>query len=94
MSFLFRAVGMLVLALGLVFAVGDIARSLADEATEMISVTEALNAMGIVIATDESEFLAVVGAWSMAITCGVIGLVLILLGHRTRRRQSVVRRIP
>lgn len=94
MSFLFRAVGMLVLALGLVFAVGDIARSLADEATRMISVVDALHSMGLAVGWDENEALSAIGGWSMAITCGAIGLVLILLGHRTRRRQSRVRRIP
>ncbi|NDW03144.1 hypothetical protein [Jiella pacifica] len=96
MYVLFRALGLLVLAVGVVFAVGDIARSLADETTQLVSIDEALSSMGFVLANSapESRTVAVVGTWSMSITCGAIGFLLLLLGHRGRRRDRNVRRIP
>ncbi len=96
MYLLFRALGLLVLAVGVVFAVGDIARSLADETTQLVTINEALSAMGVMLAdaAPESRTVAVVGTWSMSIACGAIGFVLLLLGHRGRRRDKGVRRIP
>ncbi|MCE7026928.1 hypothetical protein [Jiella avicenniae] len=96
MYLLFRALGLLILAVGVVFAVGDIARSLADETTQLVTIDEALSSMGFVLASSapESRTVAVVGTWSMSITCGAIGFVFLLLGHRGRRRDRNVRRIP
>ncbi|MBP0617455.1 hypothetical protein [Jiella mangrovi] len=96
MYLLFRAVGLLVLAVGVVFAVGDIARSLADETTRLISVDQALASMGLILANaaPDSRTVAVIGSWSMSITCGGIGFVLLLLGHRGRRREPAIRRNP
>mgnify|MGYP006879612458 CR=1 FL=1 len=96
MHLLFRALGLLVLAIGVVFAVGDIARSLADETTQLVTIDQALASMGLVLAETApgSSTIAVVGTWSMSITCGAIGFVLLLLGHRGRRRDRNVRSIP
>lgn len=96
MYLLFRAIGLVVLAVGIVYAVSDIARSLADETTELVTIDQALTAMGFALsdAAPGSSTLAVVGTWSMAITCGAIGLLFLLLGHRGRRRPRDIRRIP
>ncbi|MBO0905603.1 hypothetical protein [Jiella sonneratiae] len=96
MHLLFRALGLIVLAVGIVFAVGDIARSLADEATQLVTIDEALTSMGLVLqsAAPGSRTIAVVGTWSMSLTCGAIGFVLLLLGHRGRRRVRSLRRTP
>ena len=84
MHLLFRALGLLVLAVGVVFAVGDIARSLADETTQLVTIETAPG----------SSTIAVVGTWSMSITCGALGLGLMLLGHRGRRRRQDLRSMP
>ena len=93
MHLLFRALGLLVLAIGVVFAVGDIARSLADETTQLVTIDQALASMGLVVAETApgSSTIAVVGTWSMSITCGALGIGLMLLGHRGRRRRQDLR---
>ena len=96
MYLLFRFVGLCILAIGIAFAVGDIARSLADETTQFVTIKQALSSMGFPLAETDSQSstLAVVSLWSMAITCGAIGMIFLLLGHRSRSRQRDIRRIP
>ncbi|MEX6506648.1 hypothetical protein [Jiella sp. M17.18] len=91
MRFVLRLVGFVFLALGIVFAVGDIARSIANEATRLMTINEALPSMGIAFDTTStgSQTLAVAGHWSIAITCGVIGLVCLLLGRKPRARRGL-----
>ncbi|MBO0664529.1 hypothetical protein LQ948_18355 [Jiella sp. MQZ9-1] len=87
MYLLFRALGLIVLAVGVVFAVGDIARSLADETSQLLTIDQALSAMGLMVseAVPGSMTAAVIGSWSMSITCGAVGLLFLLLGHRGHR---------
>ena len=90
MGFLLRFVGLVILATGVVFAVGDIARSLADESTRLVSIGEAFASMGLGFdpsALAEPSAARLVGAisqWSMAISCGVLGFLLLILGRRQR----------
>ncbi|MEF2551872.1 hypothetical protein VQ042_10955 [Aurantimonas sp. A2-1-M11] len=96
MRLLLRLIGTMCLAICVVFAVGDIARSLAAETTRLLTVSEALILIGASLPTaPDSATLAVVtsevGRWPVAITTGVAGLVLLVLGRtpRSRRRQSL-----
>ncbi len=95
--FLLRLIGSLVVTVAVVFAVGDIARSLADEATRLVSVTEALAMMDIRF--DPSGFdgattrmiVAEVGRWSVSIAAGIAGLVLVFAGRERKMRHRLVR---
>ncbi|HEX2018731.1 MAG TPA: hypothetical protein VGO17_07305 [Aurantimonas sp.] len=98
MRFLLRLVGSLFLAVGVVFAVGDIARSLAADATRLLPVGESLALLGVDFdpAATGSATVAVAYAaisnWSMAVTAGAIGVVLLLLGRKPRRvRRDALR---
>jgi len=97
MRLLLRLIGTVFLAICVVFAVGDIARSLAVEAARLLTVSEALTLMGASLPdTADSATLAVATAemsrWSVAITAGVVGLVFLILGRTPRsRRRRVLR---
>lgn len=98
MRFLLRLIGSLFLAVGIVFAVGDIARSLAADATRLLSVGEALPLLGMTVdpAATGSATVAVayatISAWPMAITAGAVGVVFLLLGRGRRRvRRDALR---
>lgn len=97
MRFLVRLIGSLLLAIAVVFAVGDIARSLADQATRLVSFAEALAMMGgslepsgIQSAT-VATMLAEIGRWSVSITAGVAGLFLLVVGRERKRHRRLVR---
>ncbi|HEY9055630.1 MAG TPA: hypothetical protein VIN77_00620 [Aurantimonas sp.] len=97
MRFLVRLIGSLLLAIAVVFAVGDIARSLADQVTHLVSVREALAMMGGslepsgVQSATVAAMLAEIGRWSVSITAGVAGLVLLFAGRERKRRRRLVR---
>ena len=86
MRLLLRLIGTLFLCVCVVFAVGDIARSLAAETARLLTVAEALALIGSSLppATDSRR-------WSVAITAGVAGLVFLVLGRKpwSRRRPSL-----
>ena len=88
MRLLLRLIGTLFLCVCVVFAVGDIARSLAAETARLLTVAEALALIGSSLppATDSE-----IGRWSVAITAGVAGLVFLVLGRKpwSRRRPSL-----
>jgi hypothetical protein len=95
---LFLALGSLFLAVGVVFAVGDIARSLAADAERLLPVGEALALLGANFdptATGSATVAvayATISNWSMAVTAGAIGVVLLLLGRKPRRvRRDALR---
>ncbi|MBB4002657.1 MAG: hypothetical protein V7704_16105 [Aurantimonas endophytica] len=95
---LFLAFGTLLLAVGVVFAVGDIARSLAADALRLLPVGEALALLGIGVdpaatgsATVAVSYAAISG-WSVAITAGALGVLFLLLGRGPRRvRRDALR---
>ena len=90
MRLVLRFLGMLLLAVGIVFAVGDIARSLADETAQLLTVQDGLGAMGIAFdpASFQNQTVASaavqVAIWPISVTAGVAGLVLLILGRRRR----------
>ncbi|NDV86273.1 hypothetical protein GTW51_06105 [Aurantimonas aggregata] len=98
MRFFLRLIGSLFLAIGVVFAAGDIARSLAADATRLMPVGEALALLGIGVdpaatgsATATVAYAAVSG-WSVAITAGAIGILFLILGRARRRvRRDALR---
>ncbi|UIJ71453.1 hypothetical protein [Aurantimonas sp. HBX-1] len=89
--------GTLLLAVGVVFAVGDIARSLAADAPRLLPVSEALALLGIGVdpavtgsATVAVSYAAISG-WSVAITAGALGILFLLLARALRRVRRVRR---
>lgn len=99
MKFLMRVLGVLFLAVAVVFAVGDIARSIADEATRLVSVNQALASFGLPVLgagasppSTAADIAAAIGQWSVTITTGLIGLALLVLGRKPQRREQVARR--
>ncbi len=90
MRFLLRSLGLVILAVGVVFAVGDIARSLADESTRLVSIGDAFASMGLgydparLTEPSAARLVAAVSHWSMAISCGILGFLFLVLGRRPR----------
>lgn len=97
MRFLVRLIGSLLLAIAVVFAVGDIARSLADEMTRLVSVAEALAMMDIGFdpsgfdSATASTIAAEIGRWPVSITAGIAGVVLLVAGRERKARRRLVR---
>ena len=94
MRFLLRLIGLVFLAIAVVFAVGDIARSIANESTRLITIGEAAAAMNLSVEqlAGSSQTVGVAMHWSIAISCGVVGIVFLLLGRQqkmARRRRAV-----
>lgn len=94
LSFLIRCLGMLILAAGVVFGVGDIARSLAGEAVELLTVSQAAVSLGFPYEPSllsnpiAVAVMANVGSWSMALTAGGLGLLLLVLGRKRHVRSA------
>ena len=94
----FLAFGTLLLAVGVVVAVGDIGRSLAADALRLLPVGEALALLGIGVdptvtggATVAVSYAAISG-WSVAITAGALGILFLLLGRGPSRvRRDALR---
>ena len=96
MRLLLRLIGTLFLCVCVVFAVGDIARSLAAETARLLTVAEALALIGSSLppAADSATLATAtheIRRWSVAITAGVAGLVFLVLGRKpwSRRRPSL-----
>ncbi|MCB8836176.1 hypothetical protein [Aurantimonas sp. VKM B-3413] len=95
MRFLLRLIGLIFLATGVVFAVGDIARSIANESTRLMTISEAASAINLTLEQTTavgSQTIAVAMNWSIAVCCGVVGIVLLLLGRQpaSRRRRRAI----
>lgn len=85
--FLFRLAGQIVLALGLVFAVADIARSLANDAPSLTTLAEAAAALRVPLAPSDGnaavlDVLALVSAWPAALVLAALAFLLMFLGRR------------
>lgn len=85
--FLFRLAGQVVLAVGLVFAVADIARSLANDALSLTTLAEAAAALRLPLAPAEGDagvldVIALVSAWPAALVLAVLAFVLMFFGRR------------
>ncbi|KAB0682721.1 hypothetical protein [Aureimonas leprariae] len=94
MRFILNLVGGILLALALVFAVGDIARSLADGATRLGSIGEAFAAVGLPLGPGDGmsanavDLVATVANWPASITFGLAAFVLLFVGRPPHRRHG------
>jgi len=84
---LFRLLGQLVLALALVFAVADIARSIANDAVSLTPLGTALAALGIVPVpvAGAVDVMALVAGWPASVALMVLAFLLLFLGRRPHR---------
>ena len=84
---LFRLLGQLVLALALVFAVADIARSIANDAVSLTPLATALAALGIVPVpvAGAVDVMALVAGWPASVALMVLAFLLLFLGRRPHR---------
>ncbi|KQT83036.1 hypothetical protein [Aurantimonas sp. Leaf443] len=89
MRFVIRALGFLATAFAVVLAIGDIARSLADERMELASVSEILASAGASPAAPADPQIADLVATLLAAPASpllfALGLVLIALSRRPHR---------
>lgn len=95
--FLVNAVGTLLLALALVFAVGDIARSIAQDAIRITAMGDALNSIGLALAAPEGasgvmgDLVAVVSAWPAAPVLAVAAFLVLLVARPRERSRHLAR---
>ncbi|MDY8108969.1 hypothetical protein U0C82_07415 [Fulvimarina sp. 2208YS6-2-32] len=82
-----RLLGTLCLAIATVFAVGDIARYVADDIVRMATIAEIaqMTGIGAGLFAGGSATAGVVGGWPFALSVAVLGMVLTLLGRKRRR---------
>lgn len=93
--FFVNVVGTLLLALALVFAVGDIARSIAQDALTITAMGDALGSIGVSLAGDAgasgvtSDLLALVSTWPAAPVLAVAAFLVFLVARPldTRRHR-------
>lgn len=96
--FLLTAVGVVLLAVAVVFAVSDIARSLAQDVTATTTLAEALLSVGLSAgaAVNQPEaaidVIAAVSDWPAAITIGSVAILLLYLGRSRGRTPNRVAR--
>ena len=83
---LFRLLGQLVLAIGLVFAVADISRSLANDAVSLTTLGAAAAAVRLPLAPATGDtaidLVALVSAWPAAVALILLGFLLMFIGRR------------
>jgi hypothetical protein len=87
--FLFRLAGQIALAVALVFAVADIARSLANEAVSLTTLADAAAAMRLPLTPAAPgaalDAVVLVSGWPAAAVLGLLAFVLLFLGRRPGR---------
>jgi hypothetical protein len=94
MRFILNLVGGLLLALALVFAVADIARSLADGAMRLGSIGEVLAALGMPLGADGGlsanavDLVAAVSGWPASVSFGLAAFLFLFVGRPPHRRGS------
>lgn len=94
LRFLARLIGGFLLAVAVVFAVGDIARSLTGDRLQLTPLGEALAYLGIPAAPDAggSQFVhdltAMAVVWPASVALAVLALVLLFIGRPRRRREQ------
>ena len=92
--FLLRSFGAILLAAALVYAVADIARSLADDTMILTPLSEALAGLGLPAAppTGQSPAAADVStrvlAWPVSVMLAVVAMLLLAAGRPARRRND------
>ncbi|BDA82629.1 hypothetical protein Sa4125_01710 [Aureimonas sp. SA4125] len=92
--FVLRGLGAILLAAALVYAVADIARSLADEAVVLTPLSQALTGFGLPAAVPEgpspvaTDLIARVLGWPVSVISGVLALLLLAVGRPARRRAG------
>ncbi|KQT44522.1 hypothetical protein ASG43_14410 [Aureimonas sp. Leaf454] len=96
--FFVNAIGILLLALALVFAVGDIARSLAQDAVRITELGDAMGSIGVSLApagevsTPTADLLSLVSSWPAAPVLGAAAFLVFLVGQpREGRRDRALR---
>jgi hypothetical protein len=93
LRFLARVLGNIFLAVAVVYAVGDIARSIADDVVATTSLTQALAVLGVSEAEAAggalAPLLAVIGPLPAAFVFFAAALALLLLGRARRRRDEL-----
>ena len=84
MRFFSRLLGTLCLAIATVFAVGDIARYVADDVIRMATIADIaqMTGIGAGLFTGGSATAGVIGAWPCALSFAILGIVLTLLGRK------------
>ena len=93
MRFRVNLLGGLLLAVALVFAVADIARTLADGETRLTTLAEALAVLGLGAETAPGlsggavDLFAAASAWAASVGFGIAALLLLFLGRPSRRRR-------
>ncbi|SKA22182.1 hypothetical protein [Consotaella salsifontis] len=95
LRFLARLIGLIFLAIAAVFAVGDIARSIAENSARLMSLSDALALVGVAappvsgaddaFAESLASLLAVVGPWPASGVFLGLSLLLLLLAGLGRR---------
>lgn len=94
MRFILNLLGGILLALALVFAVADIARSLADGATRLGSIGDVLAAVGLPLGAGSDlsanavDLVAAVANWPASISFGLAAFVLLFVGRPPHRRRD------
>ncbi|WP_152044512.1 hypothetical protein [Aureimonas psammosilenae] len=95
MRFLFNLLGGLLLAFALVFAVADIARSIADGVTRLTTLSEGAAAIGLQPLGSEAglsggglDLVATLSSGPAAIMLGLLALLFLFIGRPPRRRAG------
>lgn len=89
-----RFIGMVLFALAVVFAIGDIARYVADDVIRFSTIAEIAQTTGLGagLFAGTSATAAVIGTWPFSITAAVVGSLFVILGRKPRglRRRALV----
>lgn len=97
MRFVANAIGSVLLAFALVFAVADIARSLAGDIVRLTPLGDVFGLAGLSLepAPGQSEAakatLSLISAWPASITLGIAAFVFLFIGRRRSRRVRFIR---
>ena len=92
MRFFLNLVGGIFLAFALVFAVSDIARSLADGFTRLTSIGEAFASVGMPLDAEAGtsgnavDIVAAVSIWPASMAFGFVAFLFLFIGRPPRRR--------
>lgn len=88
--FLFRLLGQIVLAVALVFAIADIARSLANDEISLTTLGDAAASVHLPLAPSAGasdnmiDVIALVSAWPAAVALVMMAFLLMFIGRRPR----------
>ncbi|GGE09471.1 hypothetical protein GCM10011390_30680 [Aureimonas endophytica] len=98
MRFLFNLLGGLLLAVALVFATADIARTLADGTLRLTTLGEGFASVGLPLAQETRglsagalDIVAALAGWPASLTCGLAALLLLFIARPPHRRGRFAR---